>query len=509
MGDAPAFQADNPVNQGIQDFGGHVEPESPLSAPVDKSGPIPDEESSTLLAPVNLPEQQLDFDADSASKAERRITRQPAGTIIPDSGMNCPEGPDNDSSSASPETHAAQNQASGHEETEPADSPATIRDMPGKESSDKGGGSVLQAEEGTGQLGADGPMSSAAEGNGAAEGEVAGAKVADDRRHSENAIKAPETLTVQANATQTSALTSPESSLSAPVDKSGPIPYEDSPTQPDPVNLPERQLDSGGDSAFKADRRHSESSIKGPETLTIQADAMQTTALTSPESSRRIESSVLKASLVPSVPSPDASGNPTLDNTAGRNEVEKALADGGKARQVSPSVDRQARMKSLSNHKDIPRLQKPGEAKGVLRDVQLISRQAMAMASQGLSDMELASVRQTAGKTVSASAGSPGSGPSEPGSPVQHITRPAGPSISPEALRSVPAGPSHADLMPKDGDSFHSRTPLRSHEKKHEAPRVQIGQIDVIIEAAAQPAARPAPAPSSVDLASRHYLRRL
>jgi hypothetical protein len=43
----------------------------------------------------------------------------------------------------------------------------------------------------------------------------------------------------------------------------------------------------------------------------------------------------------------------------------------------------------------------------------------------------------------------------------------------------------------------------------HDAPKVQIGQIDVIIEAAAQPAAKPAPAPSPNDLASRHYLRRL
>jgi len=38
---------------------------------------------------------------------------------------------------------------------------------------------------------------------------------------------------------------------------------------------------------------------------------------------------------------------------------------------------------------------------------------------------------------------------------------------------------------------------------------VQIGQIDVIIEAAAQPVTKQAPAPSPVDLASRHYLRRL
>ncbi len=430
MGDAPTFQADNPVNQGIQDFGSNVEPESPLSAPVDKSGPIPDEESSTHLGTGNLPDREPDSEGGKASITERDMPQLPAGTIIPDSRMNSPKGPDNDSSIASPETHGAQNRAFGHEETEPLSSPASIKDMPGKELTDNDGNSSLQAVEGTGQLGVGETMPSAAEGNTPAQGEVVGVTAADNRHHSE-------------------------------------------------------------------------SSIKDPETLTIQADATQTIDLTSPESSRRIESSVLEAS-------GQVSGQASMpDNSAGGNEVEKALADGGKARQVSPSVDKQADMKSLSNQEDIPRLQKPDEAKGVVRDVQLISRRAMAMDSHISSDMELASVPQSAGKKVSTSASSPGSGPSKPGSPVQHIARPARPSVSPEALRSVPARPFHADLMPKDGDSFHSRAPLRSPEKKHEAPKVQIGQIDVIIEAAAQPATKPAPAPSLVDLASRHYLRRL
>jgi hypothetical protein len=390
MGDAPAFQADNPVNRDIQDFGNNVEPESPLSVPVDKSGPIPDEESSTRLDTGNLPDREPDSEGGKASKTERDMTQQPAGTIIPDSRMNSPKGQDHDSSIASPETHGARNRASGHEETEPLSSPASIRDTPGKELTDNDGNSSLQVGEGAGQLGVQETMSSAPEGNTPAQGEVVGVTIADYRHHSE-------------------------------------------------------------------------SSIKDPETLTIQADVTQTTALTSPESSRRIESSVLKASLVPSVPSPDSSGNPTLDTAAA--------------------------------------------AKGVLRDVQLVSRQAMAMDSPISSDMELASVPQTADRKVSASASSPGSGSSKPSSPVQHIARPARPSASPEVLRSVPARPYQADLMPKDGDSFHSRAPLRSPEKKHEAPKVQIGQIDVIIEAAAQPATKPAPAP--IDLASRHYLRRL
>jgi hypothetical protein len=430
MGDAPAFQADDPVNQGIQDMASNVEPESPLSVPVDKSGPIPDEESSTRLDPGNLPDRESDSEGGKASKTERDMTQQPAGTIIPDSRMNSPKGQDHDPSIASPETRGAQIQASGHEETEPVSSPASIRDMPGKELTDNDGNSALQAEEGTGQLGVQETMSSAAEGNTPAQGEVAGATVSDDRRHSE-------------------------------------------------------------------------SSIKDPETLTIQADVTQTTALTSPESSRRIESSVLEAS-------GQVSGQASMpDNSAGGNEVEQALADGGKARLVSPSVDKQADMKSLSNQEDIPRLQKPDEAKGVFRDVQLVSGRAMAMDSHISSDMELATVPQSAGKKVSTSASSPGSGSSKPGSSVQHIARTAKPSASPEALRSVPARPFQADLMPKDGDSFHSRAPLRSPEKKHEAPKVQIGQIDVIVEAAAQPATKPTPAPSPIDLASRHYLRRL
>jgi hypothetical protein len=440
----------------------------------DKSGPIPAEDNSTR-DPDNLPDQEPDPQEGKGSKIGMDMTHQIAAAIVPDSRMNSPKDQNPDPSVVTPATRGAQNRASGHEETEPASSPASIRDMPGKVLTDNGGNSALQAEEGTEQLGVDEKMSSAAEGNTPDQGEVVGATVADERRHSE-------------------------------------------------------------------------SSIKDPEPLTIQADVALKTALTSPETSRRIESGVLEAS-------GQVRGQASMpNNSAGGNEVEKALADGGKARQVSPNVEKQADMKSLSNQEDIPRLQKPDEAKGVLRDAQLISRRAMAMDSHISSDMELASVPQSAGKTVSvsagspgsgssrpgspgqhiarparpavspealrsapqsagktvsASAGSPGSGSSKPGSPVPHIARPARPSAGPEALRSVPARPFHAGLTPKDGDSFHSRAPLRSPERTHEAPKVQIGQIDVIIEAAPQSVTKPAPAPSPIDLASRHYLRRL
>lgn len=401
MGDAPAFQVDNPLNQGIQDMGSNVELESPLSVPTDKSEPIPNDESSIRLDPVNLPEQQLYSEGDKASKAEGSMTPQRAGTVIPNSRMNSSMSQSHDPAITFPETHGAQNRVSGHEGIEPVSFPASIRDTSAQE-------------------------------------EVAGVIATDDQRYSDG-------------------------------------------------------------------------SIKGTETLTIQADATQTTALTLPVKSRQIESSVLEASLVPSVHSPDSFGNSTSDNTAGRNEVEKALADGGKARQVSPSVDKQADMKSLSNQEETPRLQKLDEAKGVLRDVQLVSRQAMAMDSPIASDIEHAWVPQSAGKKVQASASSPDPdpAPSKPGNSEQHVARPAKPSASPETLRSVPATPFQTDSMPKAGGTFRSRPPLRSPEKTHEAPKVQIGQIDVIIEATAQPAIKPAPAQAPIDLASRNYLRRL
>ncbi len=207
-------------------------------------------------------------------------------------------------------------------------------------------------------------------------------------------------------------------------------------------------------------QHYSEGSIKGNETLTIQSDSTQTTASTLPAKSRQIELSVLEASSVPFAHSPDSLGNSTSDNTAGRNEVEKELDNNGKARQVLPPVDKQADMKSMSNQEEIPRFQKPGDTKGVHCDVQLVSR-------------------------------------------------PAKPLPGPEALRSVPVTPFQTDSISKAGDTLRSRTPLRTPEKTHETPKVQIGRIDVIIESAVPPVTKQAPASSPIDLASRHYLRRL
>ena len=413
-GDSSSFQADNPVNLDIQDMGSIAESGNPFSEPVDKSVPILDQESTQHLA-------------------------------------------------------------SDHEETEAISSPANIRGMSGKEFTDYEDNSSLQAEEGAGQLGVHETMSSAADGDTPAQGAIVGVTAADERRNSE-------------------------------------------------------------------------SSIKATETLTTQADVTQTTALTSTRSGQRIESNVLDVSLVSSFPAPDASGTPTPgipaaavshvtgvnvdlqdsgelrvddtsgslsgqaptpDNSDGRNETEKASAESGKTRQISQGVSKQADMKSLTNQEDIHRLQKLGELNGVHHDVQTVSQQAMAMASQGPSDMGHASVLQSADKKVPASASSHDPVLSKPGSPEPHIARPARPSESPESLRTAQATPFQTDSMPNAGGTFHSRPPHRTPEKKHEAPKVQIGQIDVIIEAAAQPVSKQALAPSAIDLASRHYLRRL
>ena len=78
-----------------------------------------------------------------------------------------------------------------------------------------------------------------------------------------------------------------------------------------------------------------------------------------------------------------------------------------------------------------------------------------------------------------------------------------------ENLRSVPAIVIQTDAMKNASDKFNSIPSQKHPIKTKEAPTVQIGQIDVIIETVAQPVQRKISSPSSSDLASRHYLRRL
>ena len=327
-----------------------------------------------------------------------------------------------------------------------------------------------------------------------------------------------------------------QSALSLPVDKPGPVFDEESVSHMESGNLaPDQQEGSKEKEVFKtkaglirqpvgklvadsmmdsavsqshdlsvavAEKHGAQGRAPGPEelepvispannreTFTVQLDATHTNVLTPPESSFQIKSGKLEAPLETSVSVSDALGKPVPDSATGRSEAEDSFQE------------------------ETTRTQKPDEAKGGLHDNQPVSRQAMARDSRIPSDMEPASVLPSAARKVSTSASSPVSGSAKPNSHVQHVTglaRPlAGPSSSPESPASVPARPFQTSLIAKHGDPFYSMPALRSAEKKHEAPKVQIGQIDVIVEAATQPAAKPATVSPPVDLASRHYLRRL
>ncbi|MDJ0811977.1 MAG: hypothetical protein QNJ01_17865 [Desulfobacterales bacterium] len=85
----------------------------------------------------------------------------------------------------------------------------------------------------------------------------------------------------------------------------------------------------------------------------------------------------------------------------------------------------------------------------------------------------------------------------------------AGPADRREVLPTVPARPFRADLTPRGSSPPPWRPAAGPSAGQDAAPKVQIGQIDVIIDAGARPATKPAQTPSPNDLASRHYLRRL
>ena len=317
----------------------------------------------------------------------------------------------------------------------------------------------------------------------------------------------------------------PESPISVPADEPGPTPDEEIRTPMDTVNLPDRESGSEEDKASKA-----EGSMASQPAGTVIPDSRmnspkgrehdpsivspQTHGAENRESGHEEREPVSSSAFIRDSPGKELTDNDgnsvhQAQEGAGQHEAEKALADGGKAHQVSPGVYKQADMRSPPNQEGISRPQTLDESKGARGDVQPVFRQVVAMASQGSSATEHASVPQSVDKKVSTSVSSSDPAPTKPGSPEPHIARPARTSANPEALRSVPAMPLQTDSMSKAGDTVHSRPPFRSAGITHEAPKVQIGQIDVIIEAAAQPATKPAPSSSPSDLASRYYLRRL
>jgi len=192
------------------------------------------------------------------------------------------------------------------------------------------------------------------------------------------------------------------------------------------------------------------------------------------------------------------------ESAAARNKAAHGLNDDAKARQPSPRIGAPASVENAANRAETALQQKP-DAKGIVREVQRVFVRETAVDGNS-SEAKPASVLQPVGRSTSDSRGSVFSGPSKP---PQENAGPATPSESSPPLRSVPARPWPADLTSTRSDPVRPSVPLRPAGKRHEAPGVQIGRIDVIVEAAARPARKPAPASAPSDLASRHYLRSL
>ena len=381
------------------------------------------------------------------------------------------ENQDNQDLGSNIELENTQNRTSVHEETESVSSPVIVRDTVGRESTNQEDSSAPRTEGDYEQLAGYETMSFSAKGKSPVQVEVAGETAVDDRGLSESTIKGPETTTIQSDATQTTTLASPKSN------------------------------------------HRIGASVLDPSVLSYDASGTQTlgTAVTTTVShGTRADGDLYHSG---EVRVDDSSGPvsmqvPIRNISAEQNEAEKAITESGKARQISPGTYKQADIKSLTHQEDISRFQKLSETTGAPLDVQLVSQQAITMSPQGLLDMEHTLVPKSAEKKVLTTASFPGSGSSKTGDSVQHITRPTR-SSSPEVLRSVPATQIKTDSISKVDDTFRSNPLPRSPEKMDEAPKVQIGQIDVIIEAATQPMAKPATAMSPNDLASRNYLRRL
>ena len=433
-----------------QSVTGNNELESISLRMVDKPTSMIDEESHVQKNTGNLPDQDSGFDGDEVSATEVGITQQTAGYLILHSRMNFPEAQSTDPVI---DFADAQTQESRHNETKPVSSSAIPWDTPAGESSNHDSNHVPKPKNDSGQLG----------------------------EH--------ENITSVAN-----------------------------------------------------DQPHSESKIR------TQADAIQLTDLKSSESSHRVQSSKHVASLEPSILSSDSSQYPTsaaevaavphmsgahgnsqhsvdtavddlsasmslqprsMDNSGGRNETDNIPVDNRKADQVSPGVNKQMDLKSLSKQETNLRSNMLAEVKNAYRDVQSISPQSAPVATQGSSNLEIASATPFSDQKIPLAASTPASVSPMARSPEQHPGKPSTPSTGTEALRSVIAMPFQTDTMPKTAAMFRSSPLLNSSRKNLAEPKVQIGQIDVIIEAAVKPASRPASSSSTIDLASRYYLRSL
>lgn len=114
-----------------------------------------------------------------------------------------------------------------------------------------------------------------------------------------------------------------------------------------------------------------------------------------------------------------------------------------------------------------------------------------------------------AGEAAAAAGSYRGSESAESGQPRRPGTGAPGPAERQEVLPAVPARPFKADSMSRDAAPAPFGPASLPSAKQEMGPKVQIGQIDVIVDAAARSSTKPVQAPSPADLASRYYLRRL
>ena len=115
--------------------------------------------------------------------------------------------------------------------------------------------------------------------------------------------------------------------------------------------------------------------------------------------------------------------------------------------------------------------------------------------------------RQPADRTKPGDDGASEPVPPTHGEAAAPTSRPDDPSAGSQPPRSLPARPLQMPSMPRDGRAGSAGRKRGGDEKTRAAPTVQIGQIDVLIQAPAAPPAKKAPA--SIDVASRLFLRRL
>ena len=200
---------------------------------------------------------------------------------------------------------------------------------------------------------------------------------------------------------------------------------------------------------------------------------------------------------------------PITPSSPAENHGREQAPDAEKNPIEPPLPARQPDLTGPTPQTKILRLQTPSNAPGKLRDASDISGKALTVDAPAPPVPDRAEDPGSKIAAVSTPAGTTKPTSPESKGPPLPKDRPATPEPKSKPLRSAPAKPIQPESMPPGGDTLPSRHPLRPTGKTPASLRVQIGQIDVIIESTAPSPAKPAQAPAPSDVAGRHYLRRL